>query len=440
MKGLIFTYLVTGGGAAASLFNPFYGLLAYAMFAIIRPVDMWPWAVPEGRYSLILGASMIIGSLYSRDVSFRLGKSSYVLGILLAYLAWCTFRAFGSPDQQLAWDYVDILFKIALPFTIGLLTINSVDRLKQLAWTLAIAQGYVAWEINSYYWGGYNLIRYEGFGGMDNNSAAIGMVTGVGIAFFLAFHSEKTWQKGLAGFLTLLMGHAVLISFSRGGMLGAIIAGIATVIVIPKRPRTYFLMFAVSLFGAYLAGDEVRNRFMTIFVEEDGLREASAQSRLDLWKDCWDVMLKKPVMGLGPNHWPLTASDYGWPHGKEAHSLWVQAGAELGFTGLFLLAGFYFTCICQLWTLTWKSTPVRDEWHRATARMAIVGLCGFMVSASFVSLESLEIPYYTVLLGCGAIKLATQWRKPSEADLLNPACAGEPAYHPDPPFPGLAHA
>ena len=438
MKGLIFTYLVTGGGAVGALFNPFYGLLAYAMFAIVRPVDMWPWAVPEGRYSLILGAAMVVGAIYSKEVSFRLGKAWYVMAILWTYLAWATFRAFGSPNQDVAWEFVDILFKIVLPFTIGLLTINSEDRLKQLAWVLILAQGYVAWECNSYYWGGYNLIRYEGFGGMDNTSAAIGMVTGIGIAFFLAFHSEALWQKGLAGLLALLMAHAVLISFSRGGMLGALIAGIATVVVIPKRPRTWFLMTVILLAGIYLAGPEVRDRFMTIFGKEDGTREASAQSRVDLWTDCWDVMKKKPVMGLGPNHWPLTASDYGWPHGKEAHSLWVQTGAELGFTGLILLFGFYLCCIWQLWVLTWKRTVVRDEWHRSTARMAIVGLCGFLVSASFVSLEALEIPYYTVLLGCGAIKLTTRWQKPTEEELLAQANPPEAPWPRHQPLPGLA--
>ena len=37
MKGLIFTYLLTYGGAAVSLFRPFTGLLIYVCFAIIKP-------------------------------------------------------------------------------------------------------------------------------------------------------------------------------------------------------------------------------------------------------------------------------------------------------------------------------------------------------------------------------------------------------------------
>ena len=35
--GLLFTYLLTYGGSALSLVRPFYGLLAYICFAIIRP-------------------------------------------------------------------------------------------------------------------------------------------------------------------------------------------------------------------------------------------------------------------------------------------------------------------------------------------------------------------------------------------------------------------
>ena len=86
MKGLIFTYLTTVGGSVGSLFNPFYGLLAYASFAIVRPVDMWPWSVPEGRYSLYLALSMIVGATYSKEVDFKLGKSWSILACLWGFL------------------------------------------------------------------------------------------------------------------------------------------------------------------------------------------------------------------------------------------------------------------------------------------------------------------------------------------------------------------
>ena len=79
MKGLIFTYLLTYGGAAASLFNPFIGLLVYVAFAILRPESLWHWSVPEGNYSRIVAIALLIG--WARrgsaiGTSAALGRSS----------------------------------------------------------------------------------------------------------------------------------------------------------------------------------------------------------------------------------------------------------------------------------------------------------------------------------------------------------------------------
>lgn len=416
MKGLLVTYALTCGGAVGALINPIYGLMAYIALAIIKPEAMWPWSVGEGRYSLAVAGAMFLGWIMTKRATLSVGRSFGVASLLFGFLAWSYIGAYFPPNQFLAWDFVERLAKIIIPCLVGITMITSTRELKMLAWTMVVAQGYVAYELNMYYFSGYNVLQYEGFGGMDNNSAAIALVTGFGIAFFLGLHSEKLWQKGTAFGLALLMCHAVLFSFSRGGAMGLIVSGFTLAVVIPKTPKTWALLLLCGVMASVLAGPEVRDRFMTAFVKEDGQREASAQSRVDLWKDCWDVMKKYPVMGVGPNHWPVIAPQYGWPRGKEAHSLWFQCGAEQGFVGLALFLGFYLLCIFQLWRVTWKKTVVEDEWVKHTARMALTALCGFVVSGSFVSIEALEIPYYTVMLGCGALKLASIRRPVVESE------------------------
>ncbi len=405
MKGLFFTYAMTGGGALISLFSPFYGLLCFVCFAIIKPEAMWPWAVPEGRYSLIIALCMLVGWSYSKRATFEFGRSGAVVGLLLAFLGWSTFGALFATHQAQAWAFVETFAKIAIPFLIGVTTIDSTAKLKQLAWTIVISQGYVAFELNMAYFRGYNTLATTGFGSLDNNSAAIALVTALRLTFFLGMQAKSLWAKGLALGLAALMGHAVLFSYSRGGMLAMLISGAAAFVVIPKRPKHYLAFALAAFMGVYLAGEEVRARFMTAFVKQDGQREASAQSRIDLWRDCLDVMDKQPIMGCGPNHWPLIAPNYGWKFGKEAHSLWMQTGAELGFIGLGLLLAFYGLVMFRLWKLTWKRTVVPDPFHRECARMVIAALTGFCVAAQFVSLEALEIPYYVALLGAGALKL-----------------------------------
>ena len=61
MKGLIFTYAMTYGGALVALFNPFYGLLVYVCFAIIRPDYMWYWSIPQGNYSRTVALGLLAG-------------------------------------------------------------------------------------------------------------------------------------------------------------------------------------------------------------------------------------------------------------------------------------------------------------------------------------------------------------------------------------------
>ena len=79
MKGLVFTYAMTYGGALISLFNPFYGLLVYVCFAIVRPQYMWYWSVPQGNYSRIVALALLAGWALGGFGSWRFGRARVVL-------------------------------------------------------------------------------------------------------------------------------------------------------------------------------------------------------------------------------------------------------------------------------------------------------------------------------------------------------------------------
>jgi O-antigen ligase len=308
-------------------------------------------------------------------------------------------------DQDLAWPYVEALTKILLPFLVGITTIDSMARLKQLAWVIVLSQGYVAYELNMAYFGGFNRVWEIGFGGMDNNCVAVSMDSCIGLAFFLGLSAERWWQKGLALVCALLMAHVVLLSFSRGGMLALILMTAVAFLLIPKTAKHYAIFLVVVLVGVRLAGAEVQARFMTVFAKDEE-RDFSAKSREELWRDCLDCTARHPVFGVGPNNWGQVAPQYGWPLGKEAHTLWLQLAAEMGVPGLLFLVLFYGLCVARLWRYTRQATPVPDPWVRHFARMVIASIVGFVVSAQFVNLPGLEAPYYIVLVGASALKLA----------------------------------
>jgi O-antigen ligase len=201
------------------------------------------------------------------------------------------------------------------------------------------------------------------------------------------------------------MGHAILFSMSRGGMLALIITGIVSFVLVARKP-VHILIFGVAvLLALRLAGPEVRARFSKTFVDAEE-RDRSAESRLECWAACWDVMQKEPIFGIGPDQWPIVAGNYGHP-GLYAHSLWMQTGAEMGFPGLLCLLTFYGVSLWRLGPLTRRNSPVPDPWLRDVARMVIASLAGFMIAAQFVSISGLELPYYIVMAGAVVLKLSS---------------------------------
>jgi probable O-glycosylation ligase (exosortase A-associated) len=408
MKGLLFTYLMTYGGALVALFNPFYGLLIYVCLGIIKPEAMWYWSVPEGNYSRIVALGLLVGWAVGGFGRWRFGRARGVVLAFLAFWVWSGLAAARAPQQDLAWAFVEELTKVVLPFLVGITTIDSVRKLKLLAWVIVLSHGYVAFELNLSYLQGFNRVTELGASGMDNNCVAVAMDTCVGLAFFLGLHADGWWRKALALGAALLMAHVVLLAFSRGGMLGLLVTGLVTFVLIRKRPAHYALATIALLVVLRLAGPQVRDRFMTSFREE-GERDSSAEGRLELWSNCLDIMAKNPVLGIGPRHFRLVAPQYGWPQGKEAHTLWLQAGAELGVPALLFLVLFYALCVTRLRPFLRGPGDVPDPWLQYLACMVVASLLGFGVSAQFVSMVGLEVPYYVTLIGAGVLKVADDW-------------------------------
>jgi putative inorganic carbon (hco3(-)) transporter len=406
MLSLIFTYAMTAVGAVSGLFNPHIGLLIYIAFAILQPESLWSWSVPSGSYSRIVAVALLVGWAFRGLGRWRFGRAGAIVGAFLSYWLWSVVSAFFAPDQKVAWAFVETLSKIVLPFMVGITIIKSVRQLKQVAWVIVAAHAFLAYEFNLSYYQGWNRLREMGHGGMDEIFVSVAFACAGGLAFFLALSARHWWVKAATLGSGLLMVNAVFFSFARTGMLGLLAVGMVGFLLKPKKITHYAAFALVIALGLRLAGPEVRKEFSTVFVDE-AQRDSSAQSRLDLAADAWDAMRKNPILGLGPDHFPLIAHQYGWPEGKEVHNLWMQTGAELGFPGLIMLLAFYGFCIVRLWPLLGKRNTLADPWFGSAAQMVIASLVGFGVAACFVSIEGLEVPYYVVLIGAGVLKLSS---------------------------------
>jgi putative inorganic carbon (HCO3(-)) transporter len=407
MKGLLFTYALTYGGSVVALFNPYVGLLIYVCFSIIKPDALWFWSVPAGNYSRTIAIALLIGWLGKGLGDWRFGRAAPIVRAFIGYWLWMVFCSlFAQHNPAAAMASIEAAGKILLPFLAGLTLIRSIAQLELLAWVMVVSQAYVAYDLNVSYYSGYNRMYFAGFAGLDNNCIAISMVTGTGLALFLGLNSRSWIARGVCIVASVLMMHCTMFGFSRGGMLALCITGAASFWLIPKRPIHYLMFLLVVVAGLRLAGAEVRERFAGTFADES-VRDASAQSRLDLWKNALDTMQKSPLVGVGPDQWGHVAPQYGWPRGKRIHSIWLQTGAELGYPGMLLLLGFYVISMVMMFPIAIDSSSHLDPTIRALSSAVFVSLLGFVISAQFVSLTQLELPYYINLIAAGLLRVTS---------------------------------
>jgi hypothetical protein len=395
---LIFAFVLTYGGAALAIFNPAVGLLVYVAFAVLKPDALWSYAIPAGSgLSFKVAIAMLVGWLLQGFGNWNLGRSWPIVAALLGYFCVSFASALAAPHADLAWVYVIELSKIVLPFLVALTMVRTEKDLMRLAWVLVVSGGYLALQFNQEYYNGRPGTEVMDFAGMDEASMASSLVALVGPTFLMALTVGPWWQKLLLLAIGLLEVNAIFFSMSRGAMLGLGVSGLVLFLVIPKKPVHYALFLVAAAITLRLAGPSVREEFATSFNPGES-RDDSAQSRLDLWAACWDATIRHPLLGVGPNHFPTIAHEYGFTQGKEAHSTWFQMGAELGFPGVICFMLFFILAACQCIRLIRSPSLHVSPKVRNIARMVLPSIAGYCVSAQFITMEGIELPFYLIML------------------------------------------
>jgi len=315
---------------------------------------------------------------------------------LLCFLGWAQLGGLFARNQLVSDEFLDSMTKIIVPCFVALTLIDSVAKLKQLAWVITLSIGYVAFHENEAYFSNPLVHR--------DNVVAHTMAIGVSVAFFLGLYSQYWWQSILAYFCAAVMVHGVEIHNSRGAMLGILVLGLGTFALMERKPRHYW-MFALGLLAAlWLAGPAVQERFATIFASEEQ-RDASAESRLQFWAGMLRGIRAHPVLGVGPDHWHLVSEEYGLPAHREGHNLWLQVAAEHGLPGIAALVTFYLLTVKRLLPLARRKEKAADPWIGLLACTVLATILGYMTEAVFGSFRTLEAAYYVAILGAGALMM-----------------------------------
>jgi len=402
MKGLILIYAITFFGSIAALRMPVIGLFIYVGFAVLRPQFIWGFAGNFYNISLIVGLATLLGWAFNGFGERTLGRGRSIVIALVLYVIWTVIGATQAVDTDVAFAELEPMAKFIMPFLIGVTLLDSERYSRTMMWTIVLCQGYVGFEMNLAYLKGFNIAG-EGFGGMDNNCFGVALVSTVGPTIALGLATKNWYGRALAAAAGAFIIHSTLLTFSRGAMVGLILVGVTAFVIMPKRPKYLAVLLVTCLVTVRLVGPQLQARYATAVAAEEE-RDASAESRIDLWRDCLKIVQEKPIFGVGPGNFRVVAASLGWAPGKQAHSTWMQTAAENGVPGVVMLISVFLIAAVKLWPLARQRQTDENRYEVAMASGIVMCVVGFVVTAQFVSLAGLEIPYYVTMIGVVLLK------------------------------------
>jgi probable O-glycosylation ligase (exosortase A-associated) len=411
-KQTIFMAVVTAGAILGSLgWGPYVGIVVYYAFAVLRPQSLWEYALPNGvQWSLYVALGVIAAAAVNRlrligyattgpTPGAKVGLWNPIHWLMMAFCLWMTVSYMRAENQERSWPVYDIYLKTALMFVITSLTVYRLRQFWVLLAVLVAMDVWVAYEANyKYFAWRLNTIQRDGFGGLDNNGAALMLAMAIPLGYFLWEGTRGWWRWGYLLVLPVL-AHAVQLTFSRGAMLSTLCT--LPFLFLFSRNKRLLAVFAVlgAAFVFATSGQELKERFFSIKQHDV---DESANMRKRAWKAAVEIANESPFYGVGIRCSAPHMEEHGATPMMAIHNQYLQLAADTGWVGMGVYIALYGSAVVFGFRLWWKIRKWPDFPEVRQARAMAAGItCALIlygIGAAFLSLDTFELPYVLFLL------------------------------------------
>ena len=429
------------GAAPFCLFFPYFGVLMSSWIAYFNPHRFaWGFATSLPVAQIIV-IPTIIGTLFTKSTNRRLITRESLL--LLFFWVWVCLTMLNAYFEPLFLDHLAegtarlIEFsKIMVLTSLTIILITSKEKLKYLLMVTAFSLGVLA--LKGTIFGILTGGEFRVWGPpqsfiADNNDFGLALNMTLPMLFFLGRDEENRKLKFIFKITFLCTVAAVLLTYSRGALLG-----IAVVMAALALKSRYKLLSAFMLvMVAFLVISFAPAAWMARMGEfAGGSLDVSAHQRLTSWAFAWNLAKQYPITGAGfecftPNLFamfsPRDAQTWLAGHTSSGpHSIYFQVLAEQGFVGLGVFLGLLASCILSARRLQKQvANNTAVSWIATYAQMVEVGVLAYMVSGAFLGRAYFDLYFQLVAI---LILLKIMYKKEVRAALAarRPAIILEP--------------
>ncbi|MFP4104505.1 MAG: O-antigen ligase family protein [Phycisphaerae bacterium] len=362
LRSLLFLGLF-GASCLLALAMPIFGVGGYMAHYIIGPERQW-WAGAVShyglRYSYMLALATAVGFLFSFSrlrYGAKLLHRGEILIILFLGLVWIsTMTSPTSVNRYTTVDHPSMKLTKVVIFLLMMTHIATTRRkLDALLWVILISAFILGTQAYNTPRSQFVRGRLEGVGGADFGdsnrlvSFLVPLLPLMGVMFM-----RSRWPGRIALlFPAAFVANTIILCRSRGAMVGAAVAGAAALLFSPRRYRKHIAggLLVALLGGWYLSDPQFLKRASTIIVDEGEQRDASAESRIEIWKATMQ-MLKSNPLGVGVGNFYQRIGSYAREHqGRDAHNTFVRCVGELGIPGLIVFCLVLGYAVRTCWQL-----------------------------------------------------------------------------------------
>ncbi|MGH7932968.1 MAG: O-antigen ligase family protein, partial [Candidatus Binataceae bacterium] len=293
------------------------------------------WFVPITPIKIV-GLLMVVGAMFAAApaaAAKRLSSAIPILYIAFAALPIALTLLFGITFPRASASAL-VSYGLLLIATRRL--VSTPERLANVVRVLVFAETFGSlWLYKQQYI--LHMLNPNGPSG-DSNYEALSIVMTIPLAIYLIRNDHSVMWRRIALVCTPILGFALLVSQSRGGVLA-----LAVLIVLAWLRSSRKLMFVIvgaMLLGAAaaMAPQVTWERFQQIQISGRPTTgaELSTRTRIELWRGGLHIIEKHPIFGIGLNQFKEQVAFYN-PRliavaGKSfiAHETYIQVWAEEG--------------------------------------------------------------------------------------------------------------
>ena len=235
-----------------------------------------------------------------------------------------------------------------------------------------------------------NLKRVYSYLGNPNLLAGY-LIPAIALSLVAIFAWQRLLPKALAVTIFVINSVCMVLTFSRGGLIGFVVCLFALLILLgywysvqlPPRWRPWAMPMLLGgaagvLILAVLLVEPLRDRVASMFV---GRKDSSNNFRINVWSSVREMIRDRPILGIGPGN---NAFNKIYPQYMQArfsalsaYSIFLEVLVETGFIG--------FSCFLWLLVVTFNQGIQQLRRLRALANPdgfwligAIAAMCGML--------------------------------------------------------------